>query len=580
MKSRFGLRGTPGFLAFLAAATFGAAQAASITPGAVGDTAVTAAIGGRPNLALASAGSVAFSSSDLGPNYTSADVNDGVTDHTGFSWIQATATTGDFVGVALAAPTTLDSVVWHGQEGYNGRSGGDWTLEYTTDANPGPGSAWTAIGTYTYAETGCASPMPRSLFSVPNVANVTGVRLLIARIGCGIELAIQELEVYGAITSPPNITTQPAGGSFSEGSDIVLSVVAERATTFQWKKDGVDIPQATTSTYTISNAAAANAGSYSVVVGNAAGSVPSAAAVIAITPAPVFATYAEAVQGDKPIHYYPMDETTGTVAADVGSQASGGGIYTGGFTLDQAAASPRLGKAVRFDGAPGTFVDLGLFHPGAAITVEAWANLDTDARAEWNAIVARWDGSYEIDFAPGSIANFVVRDEANTFGLVAGATASQRGQWHHLAGVFSGGVLTIYVDGVKGTEITLAGGLQDAGPDPNRVLIGATRSGTASSFNFKGLIDEVAIYDTGLTAVQIRNHYRTALPSTGPELAIQKAVLLTWPSFPPGYIVQSAPSPDGPWTNYTEDTPVAAGDSFKLTVPAGDEPQYFRLVKP
>jgi len=55
------------------------------------------------------------------------------------------------------------------------------------------------------------------------------------------------------------------------------------------------------------------------------------------------------------------------------------GTYAGGFTLGQPSASARLGTAVRFDGAAGTLVDLGLFHPGDAVTVEAWALLDSDA---------------------------------------------------------------------------------------------------------------------------------------------------------------------------------------------------------
>ena len=62
---------------FLAAAT-ATAQAASLTPIAVGDAAVAAALAGRANVALASGGGVAFSSSDLGPAYAWDRVNDGV----------------------------------------------------------------------------------------------------------------------------------------------------------------------------------------------------------------------------------------------------------------------------------------------------------------------------------------------------------------------------------------------------------------------------------------------------------------------------------------------------------------------
>src|SRR6185503_3062625 len=135
---------------------------ATISPGSTGDGPVAAAIAGRPNLCLASAGGVSFSSSDLGPNYSAPDVNDGVIDHSGFSWIPATATAGEFVGVGFPVPAEVDSVVWHGQTAYNGRSGGVYSLEYSKDANPNGASSWIAIGSYTYTEAGCATPMPRS----------------------------------------------------------------------------------------------------------------------------------------------------------------------------------------------------------------------------------------------------------------------------------------------------------------------------------------------------------------------------------------------------------------------------------
>jgi hypothetical protein len=551
----------------------------SLSPSAVDDAAVAAAIAGRPNLALASAGGLAFSSSDLGLNYSASDVNNGITDNSGFSWIPANAAPGQYVGVALAAPADVDSAVWHGQALYNGRSGATYSLDYTTDASPGAASSWTSLGVYTYVETGCVTPMPRSFFSFPLVTNVTGVRLVITSVGCGIEPAVQELEVYGPLVSPPTITTPPVGGSYAEGSIVPLSVVALGGTGFQWQKDEVNIPGATSSGYTISNLGTNDAGSYRVRVANSAGFIFSDAVDLIVTPMPVYASYSEAVLTDNPIHYYPLDETDGTTAADLGTMSSTPGTYAGGITLGQAAASPRLGKSALFDGNPGTLVDLGLFHPGDSITVEAWANLDPTARAEWNAIVARWDGSYELDFAPGNIANFVVRRDGNGMGLAAGSSASTRGQWHHLVGVFSGGVMTIYVDGVKGSEQNIGGVLQNLGPAPDRVMIGATRSGTEGSFNFKGLMDEVAIYDYALNAAQIRTHFRASVPPEPPSLTIEHAVLLSWPSFPPGYVLQASSHVDGPYTNVTK-APITENGINYMTVPIKQDQLYFRLVGP
>jgi hypothetical protein len=206
--------------------------------------------------------------------------------------------------------------------------------------------------------------------------------------------------------------------------------------------------------------------------------------------------------------------------------------------------------------------------------------LDMDARPEWNAIVARWDGSYELDFAPGNFANLVVRNEANTFGVVAGASPSGRALWHHLVGIFSGGVMSIYVNGVKGAELNLGGGLRDGGPSPDRVMIGATRSGTVSSLNFKGLIDEVALYDYGLSAAQVRGHFRAAQPPAPPTLSIESSVRITWPSFPPGYQLMAAPKLEGPEQAVTHAPTSMPGGLLQVVLPTDPAQRYFRLEKP
>src|SRR5207253_2183935 len=112
---------------------------------------------------------------------------------------------------------------------------------------------------------------------------------------------------------------------------------------------------------------------YRVVLSNSVGSVTSDPAVVNVTLAPTYVSYQAAVLADNPIHYYRMDESSGTTAADLGSQNIGGGIYTGGYQLGQPPISSQIGgTSVRFDGAPGTFVDCGLIYPGPSVTVEAW----------------------------------------------------------------------------------------------------------------------------------------------------------------------------------------------------------------
>ena len=86
------------------------------------------------------------------------------------------------------------------------------------------------------------------------------------------------------VNSPPTITTQPTSQTVVAGRLARFSVVASGSgtLTYQWRKGGVNIAQATSASYTISNAQSSHAGSYSVVVSNSAGNATSNAAVLTV----------------------------------------------------------------------------------------------------------------------------------------------------------------------------------------------------------------------------------------------------------------------------------------------------------
>ncbi len=82
-----------------------------------------------------------------------------------------------------------------------------------------------------------------------------------------------------AVNLPAMITSDPASVAVCEGQVLDLSVGASGSglLAYQWLKDGVDIVDATNSTYEISAAAVADAGGYSVVVLGACSSVVTSA---------------------------------------------------------------------------------------------------------------------------------------------------------------------------------------------------------------------------------------------------------------------------------------------------------------
>ena len=85
------------------------------------------------------------------------------------------------------------------------------------------------------------------------------------------------LTVTAAPNTAPSFTTQPAPQAVTAGSSASFTVVAfgSAPLTYQWKKDGVAIVGATSATFTIGAASAADAGNYTVVVTNGSGTVTS-----------------------------------------------------------------------------------------------------------------------------------------------------------------------------------------------------------------------------------------------------------------------------------------------------------------
>jgi cyclophilin family peptidyl-prolyl cis-trans isomerase len=93
------------------------------------------------------------------------------------------------------------------------------------------------------------------------------------------------LVTNNAAAPAPTFTTQPVTQTVASGSTVVFNSAALGAPAFQWRRNGAAITGATSATLVIPGATAANAGTYTVVVSNAAGAVTSDPALLAINSA-------------------------------------------------------------------------------------------------------------------------------------------------------------------------------------------------------------------------------------------------------------------------------------------------------
>ncbi len=121
------------------------------------------------------------------------------------------------------------------------------------------------------------------------------------------------------IVAPPSITRSPADRSVSEGDATVIDMAADGASplSFQWRFNGISMPDATNSSLGFSYVLMEDTGSYDCVVSNPGGSSITAAARLSVVAAPRLiipltsltnrtgsnAVFSAAVRGSAPLSY-------------------------------------------------------------------------------------------------------------------------------------------------------------------------------------------------------------------------------------------------------------------------------------
>ena len=157
----------------------------------------------------------------------------------------------------------------------------------TLDINTAGSTFNTILAVYTGPGTNFASLVPQGCgFTTnyqkqgqPNVVLpgvVPGTRFYIAV--DGYQGASGTVQLHIGLGAAPSLVSPPVNQFVVAGSNATFNVTAIGSTNFgyQWQFNGVSIPKATNSSYTVTNASPANAGSYTVIVSNVVATVTSA----------------------------------------------------------------------------------------------------------------------------------------------------------------------------------------------------------------------------------------------------------------------------------------------------------------
>jgi hypothetical protein len=164
--------------------------------------------------------------------------------------------------------------------------------------------------------------------------------------------ATNPLPKLTAITAP-SIAVQPQGAALPMGSDVgfIVFKTGTAPTTYQWRLNGTNLPGANTSSLSLTNVQVSNAGNYSVVLSNSAGTLASSNAFLSVAvPNPLaFDPFAPAVTAYAPgANLIGQTNAGGEYWTQAGPSGSQPTIQTGSLSVGGLAGPS--GNSVKFGG--------------------------------------------------------------------------------------------------------------------------------------------------------------------------------------------------------------------------------------
>jgi uncharacterized repeat protein (TIGR01451 family) len=200
---------------------------------------------------------------------------------------------------------------------------------------------------------------------------------------------------------------------------------------------------------------------------------------------------------------YGFNEGSGVQTTDASGQGHTGTISSATWT-----AAGKFGSALSFNGTSAwvTVADAASLDLTTGLTIEAWIN--PTSGTGWRSVILK-EGASALAYALYSNNNasrpagYV---HTNSDIAVNGIAAVPLSTWTHLALTYDGATMRMFVNGVQVSTKALTGSAS--------VTSGALRIGGNSVWGeyFRGLIDEIRIYNRPLTGGEIQTDMATPLP--------------------------------------------------------------------
>jgi len=384
---------------------------------------------------------------------------------------------------------------------------------------------------------------------------------------------IQSIYAAGVGQVPVFISEQPVSRTIYAGGMAHFSAGGGGVPPpqYYWKKgttfltDGGNISGAHTAALTIANVSASDVATYSCVVSNLLGSLPSTAATLTVLPVPTVG-YDWAVLSYKPLAYWQLNEALG---------ATNTPDYWGGFdgtplpTAVLGAVGPRPTDFPGFT-STNTALQTAFADGNSSIAVPA-LNLNADT-----ATILMWiyPNSSQVGYCSlfanrsgGFMALNYLSDGAtlsyqwNSFGWDSGILIPSS-QWSLIGMVITPTNTTVYL----GTGGVLTNNTQVIN-NPALSFAGTSYIGSDSGNNtrvFDGVIDDVAFFNRSLSASDVAVLYGAGLGQLPPPTTLNWSVsganlVLTW--LGPWTLIQSD-NGNGPWSPATG---ITSGTSIPMT---------------